>query len=99
MTAKAHEWQVLVGHDEQIEQCAVSDDERVVLSAAADNSVFVWETDNGTVTHNLAHHNRSRVSSIAITSDGTVAFTGCLSIILSIFGRMKNFHCLLLTAS
>ena len=67
---------MLVGHEDAVSCCSIADDERIVVSGAADKAVIVWEVDTGDILHTLDGHRHSVITAVGVSSDGSVAFSG-----------------------
>ncbi|CAJ0937081.1 unnamed protein product, partial [Mesorhabditis belari] len=65
--------QVLVGHEDVVTCCALSDDEHVVVSGARDHKVVLWSVQTGDPMRTVL--TGSAVTAVAITADGSVAFS------------------------
>lgn len=90
-------FQVLVGHEDAVHCCAIADDERIVVSGAADKMVMIWEVGTGDTLHTLDGHKESTISAVAVTSDGTVAFSGTARLLDNTFHYDKSYFQLYIT--
>ncbi len=68
-------FQVLVGHEDVVQCCAVADDERLVVSGGRDRLLIVWKVETGDMLHSLSSIG-SPVAAVAVTNDASVAFSG-----------------------
>lgn len=68
----------MVGHNDGIVGCALNDGFQVVVSAAADNSVYAWDVDTGTIMSAFNEPAKASVTAVAIIADGCLALTGTL---------------------
>ncbi|CAI5447669.1 unnamed protein product [Caenorhabditis angaria] len=65
--------QILVGHEDIVTCCCLSDDERIVISGARDHKMIVWNVITGENMCTILA--AAPISAVALTGDGTVAFS------------------------
>lgn len=65
---------MLVGHEDVVTCCAVSEDGKSVVSGGRDKAIIVWEVQTGTVRRSISA--KAPVVAVEITFDGSVIVSG-----------------------
>ncbi|CAB3406664.1 unnamed protein product [Caenorhabditis bovis] len=65
--------QILVGHEDIVTCCCISDDERIVISGARDRKMIVWNVQTGENVCSIIAS--APLTAVALTGDGSVAFS------------------------
>lgn len=66
--------QVLVGHEDVVLSCCVSEDGRTVASGGRDRVVFVWDAQTGQ--SKLHYQAKGPISCVQLTYDATIVISG-----------------------
>jgi WD40 repeat protein len=83
--------QVLVGHENVVLCCSISEDGKTVVSGGRDTVVIIWDAETGQA--RLQYNAKAAVTAVKLTHDGSIVISGKKKIHLAkIFVSIYYFY-------